>query len=170
MAQLDGRGGTVTPNELFVGLLLAHPDSRGEVWQFVDHFGLTARDLLPDDAPKLDEADLQKAAAAASGPDPSGWDRDVSSILDDARSRAGGTAQVLHVLAELFARPQWKDRLQAGVERFGINADDLVREFNEVVPSLQSSEDASSETPVEQINLRSSVSAGEQVGQWLARR
>lgn len=171
LAELGGRGGTVTSNELFVGLLLAHPDSRGEVWQFLNHFGLTARDLLPDDSPKMDGDDLRKAAAAASGPDPARWDSEVASILDDARARAGGTAQVLHVLAELLARPVWKERLQAGVERFGISANDLVREFNEIVPSLQDAEsDSSADASIEQVSLSSSVPAGEQVGRWLARR
>ena len=44
----------VTSKELFVGLLLAHPDPRGEVWQLLDYIGLTARDLLPDDYPVID--------------------------------------------------------------------------------------------------------------------
>jgi len=117
----------------------------------------------------MDGADLERAAAAARGPDPSLWDADVVSILEDAAARAGGTAQVLHVLAELIARPVWKGRLQRGLDRFGINSDELIREFNEIVPSLQSAKDPD-DVSVEQIDLSSSVPAGEQVGEWLARR
>ncbi len=161
----------VTSNELFVGLLLAHPDPRGEVWQFLDHFGLTARDMLADDYRVIDGDTLGEAAAAARGPDRADWDPEVSSILTDAAGRAGGTAQLLHVMAELLSRTPWQERLQTGLTRFGINANDLVRELNQVVTSLDSAgPDDSADSNLPKINLSSSTPAGEQIGQWLLRR
>src|SRR4051812_15502360 len=77
ISSIDGTDQPVTANELFLGLLLAHPDDKGEVWQFPDHFGLTARDVLPDDYPVIDRAVLEQAARAARGPDRSDWDADV---------------------------------------------------------------------------------------------
>ncbi len=125
------------------------------MWRFLAYFGLTARDLLPDDYRVVDDAALKLAAGAASGPDPTELDAEVSSILTDASSRAGGTAQVLHVMAELLARSPWQERLQSGLSRFGISASEVVRELNNVVPS---------------IDLRSSTPAGEQIGRWLSQR
>lgn len=158
-AALRGGERTVTSSELFVGLLLAHPDPKGEVWQFLDYFGLTARDLLPDDYRVIDGTVLHEAAVAARAPDPADWDTEVSSILDSTRSRAGGTPQVLHVLAELLSPDSWQERLQTGLTRFGISASDVVREFNVAVPSLDSAGSDSSEGAAEKINLGSSTAA-----------
>ncbi|MBO3752412.1 hypothetical protein J5X84_40685 [Streptosporangiaceae bacterium NEAU-GS5] len=140
------------------------------MWQFLDHFGLTARDLLADDYRVIDGTALREAAAAARGPDPTDWDAEVTSILTDASIRAGGKAQVLHVMAELLTRTPWQERLQSGLTRFGISAEDLVRQLNEVVPSLGSVDSASVDDAAEKIDLRSSTPAGEQIGQWLSRR
>jgi hypothetical protein len=140
------------------------------MWQFLDHFGLTARDLLADDYRVIDGTALAEAATAARGPDPADWDADVSSIMTEASVRAGGQAQVLHVMAELLTRTQWHERLQSGLTRFGISAGELIRALNEVVPSLNSVDSSKVDGAVEKINLRSSTPAGEQIGQWLSRR
>jgi len=166
-AAIDRNRREITSDDLFVGLLLTHPDPQGEVWQFLGHFGLTARDVLPDDRPVLDRNALRSAAAAARGPETSDWSSDVGTIMAEAGSRAGGTAQVLHVLASLLGRPPWPDRLQPGLDRFGISATELVSEFGNVVPSLHSIDP---ERDTDTIDLRSSTTAGEQIGQWLARR
>ncbi|MBE8516909.1 hypothetical protein ILP97_05160 [Amycolatopsis sp. H6(2020)] len=166
-AALDGNHRPITSDDLFVGLLLAHPDPQGEIWQFLGHFGLTARDVLPDDRPVLDHDALRSAAAAARGPDVSDWSSDVSTIMGEAGERAGGTAQVLHVLASLLGRPPWPQRLQPGLARFGISATELVSEFGSVIPSLRSIDP---EHGTDTIDLQSDTTAGEQIGQWLARR
>ena len=165
---LGGDHRPITSDDLFVGLLLTHPDPEGEVWQFLDHFGLTARDVLPDDRRVLNDDALRSAAAAARGPDVSDWSPDVSRILDEAGSRATGETQVLHVLASLLSQAPWPERLQPGLARFGISATDLVREFSDVVPSLHSVDH--DRTNADSIDLTSSTTAGEQIGQWLARR
>ncbi|MBN3496383.1 P-loop NTPase fold protein [Arthrobacter pascens] len=166
------RGGepTVTANELFVGLLLAHPDSKGEVWQFLDYFGLTARDLLPDDYPIIDSKVLHEAANVARAPEPDDLDAEVTSILYAADSRAGGMPQVLHVLGELLSLDQWQERLQPGLTRFGIDASELVREFNDIIPSPDSAGSSSKFKTPEEINLLSPNPAGEQIGKWLSQK
>ncbi|MEU4520033.1 P-loop NTPase fold protein [Amycolatopsis sp. NPDC024027] len=166
-AALDGNHRPITSDDLFIGLLLAHPDPQGEIWQFLGHFGLTARDVLPDDRPVLDHNALRSAAAAARGPDVSDWSSDVSTIMGEAGERAGGTAQVLHVLASLLGRPPWPQRLQPGLARFGISATELVSEFGNVIPSLRS---VDPEQDTDTIDLQSDTTVGEQIGQWLARR
>ncbi len=155
-ASLRMGDGVVRSDELFIGLLLAHPDERGEVWRFLDHFGLTARDLLPDDYPVIDATALQEAAAAASGPDEDRWDSEVSSILSDAGSIAGGPAQVWHVVVALLLRTSWQDRLQSGLNRYGISARTLVDQLNSEA--------------MQTIDLSGRETAGEQLGEWLAQR
>jgi len=137
-------------------LLLAHPDENGEVWRFLDHFGLTVRDVLPDDYPVIDTAALQEAAAAAHDPSPNEWDPEVLKIMSDASMRAGGPAQILHVMAVLLMLTPWQDRLQTGLDRFGFSARTVVDELNS--EALQT------------IDLRSAETAGAQLGEWLARR
>jgi hypothetical protein len=166
-AAVAGRGGRVTSNEVFLGLLLAHPDPRGEMWQFLHHFGLTARDLLPDDYRVIDGAALREAAAAARRPDPGDWDGDVTSILFDAQARARGPVPVLHMMVELFTRLDWQRRLQSGLDRFGLSAGSLVGELTTIVPSLDAADE---DDGVEKVDLRGATTAGEQIGQWLARR
>ena len=155
-ASLRPGGAEVQTEELFVGMLLAHPDKDGEVWRLLDHFGLTLRDLLPDDYPILDTAVLREAAAAAHDPSPDEWNIEVATIMSAATQRAGGPAQVLHVLAALLMVDEWQDRLQVGVDRFGISARTVADELNT--------------DGVRQIDLRSMQTAGVQLGDWLARR
>lgn len=168
-AALRGGDRLITSRELFVGLLLAHPDPQGEVWRFLDYFGLTARDLLPDDYPVIDGAVLDAAAAAARTPEPRDFDDETASILDTAGSRAGGRAQVLHVLAELLSRPAWQEQLQVGLTRLGISAAELVRAFNDVVPWLERpGPDQADDAGV--VDLSSSAPAGQQIGNWLSQQ
>ncbi len=58
----------VEPEDLLVGLLLAHPDRDGEVWALLDHFGLTVRDVLPPDYPAVNLDDLAVRARAFDRP------------------------------------------------------------------------------------------------------
>ena len=56
----SGRPDTeVDLSDLLVGLLLAHPDRDGELRVLLTHFGLTARDVLPDDYPPVTAEDLR---------------------------------------------------------------------------------------------------------------
>jgi hypothetical protein len=51
----------VVPADLFVGLLLAHADTDGEVQVLLDHFGLTARDVVGEDYERVSTARLAGA-------------------------------------------------------------------------------------------------------------
>ncbi|BCJ46958.1 hypothetical protein GCM10010168_35220 [Actinoplanes ianthinogenes] len=61
-------GPAMNPFDLLVGLLLAHPDAAGEAFVVLDHFGLTARDVLPPNYPALAPDQLQHQAAKLVGP------------------------------------------------------------------------------------------------------
>jgi hypothetical protein len=52
----------IDPFDLLVGILLAHPDEDGEARVLLDHFGLTARDVVPPTYPSLSGEDLQRGA------------------------------------------------------------------------------------------------------------
>ena len=101
-------------------------------------FGLTVRDVLPDDYPVIDAAALRRAAAAAHSPTPDEWDPDVESVMDDAAPRDGLPTRVLHVLASMLQQlTPWQDRLQPGLTRFGISARTLVDQIkNEAVQTI----------------------------------
>src|SRR5262245_66289584 len=55
------------PEDLLVGVLLAHPDKDGEGRVFLEHFGLTARDVLPASYPSISADDLARWARSVAG-------------------------------------------------------------------------------------------------------
>jgi KAP family P-loop domain len=56
------QGPEVVAADLLIGILFAHPDPDGEARVLLQHFGLTARDLLPAGYPVITVADLQHRA------------------------------------------------------------------------------------------------------------
>jgi hypothetical protein len=155
-ASLRGDKELVGSEDLFVGLFLAHADSDGEVWRFLDHFGLKARDLLPDDYPVIDSITLIRVAAGASGPDVGQWSPELSGLMSDAEVISSGSPQVLHVLAVLLRSTPWQVRLATPFARFGLNATALT--------------DQLASEAVRFIDLASSKPAGQQLGEWLEQR
>src|SRR5690349_18451826 len=74
------RGGSpvITEVDMVLGALLAHPDPDGELRRLISHFGLTARDVLPDDYPDVTPERLRRAAASVgASPSPSSPDNVV---------------------------------------------------------------------------------------------
>jgi hypothetical protein len=164
-AALRGEGQTVNSADLFLGILLAHPDDRGEMWALLAHFGLTARDLLPDDYPAITTESLAKAAKTVTGPTQENWDPDVDEILRTAGSLSGGKVQLAHVMGALLQRSTpLLERLDSAVSRFGIEASQLSSEFSTFVIGTIS--DAADST----LDLDSSVTAGQQIAGWLNTR
>jgi hypothetical protein len=156
----------VTENELFLGILLAHPDSRGEMRVFLDHFGLMARDLLPDDYPSLTAENLERATAKVAGADPDTWSPSVNEILDTANSIGGGDTQLPHVMSALLSRPTpWQARLQTALSRLGVQVTVLASELGGL---LLPADDANQSQ--QQLNLSGDRTAGEQIRDWLRRR
>jgi len=165
-ATLASARSQVTENELFLGLLLTHPDDQGEMWAVLDHFGLTARDLLPDDYPVVSVDSLERAAANATDVSPDDWSMDVREIVAVATS-IGGTSQVVHVLSALLSRTTpWQTRLQDRLSSFGVQVTELASELGKLL--LPPDQAQSSE--VQRIDLRSRRTAGQQIGDWLDRR
>jgi KAP family P-loop domain len=165
-ASLSGGGPTITPTDLFLGILIAHPDDKGEMRVLLAHFGLTARDMLPDDYPVVTPENLREAAKSVSRPSPDTWDPDVQNILDIADSTSDGKAQLAHVMGALLQRSTpFLERLEAGVARFGIQASQLASEFNAFLSSTTITDP---DDPT--LDLRSRITAGEQIGTWLATR
>lgn len=151
-AALNNEARLISPDELFIGLLLAHPDAKGEVWCFLAHFGLTGRDLLGDDYRLTDGPALQAAANAAEGADPPTWDADVDQVLADAGAQAAATVHVLDVMLALFTHPTWHERLDQHLNRLGINVVDLWDQLAGFAATL---------------DWRSATPAGQQLSEWL---
>jgi hypothetical protein len=114
----------VEPDDLLVGLLLAHPDAAGEARVLLAHFGLTGRDVLSPDYPPLDAADLRRQAAAIS-PD------DLPALAPDSEralaSLQGQSAQQLRdVLGALLTAPsEFTRRLEERLEAAGASLTQL---------------------------------------------
>jgi len=92
----------VESDDLLVGALLAHPSERGEARVLLEHFGLTARDVLLDTYPKLPVADLRHRAA---GLDPASEPRlgsEAMAVLDSARQLGSGRVELRHLLGALL--------------------------------------------------------------------
>jgi len=99
-------GVIVEPEDLFVGVLLAHPGEHGEARVLLEHFGLTARDVLPAGYPKVLVADLrQRAADVDPNTEPLLGPATVS-LLIAARQLGGGFARLRHLLGALLQQSQ----------------------------------------------------------------
>ena len=92
----------VEPEDLLVGVLLAHPDERGEGRVLLEHFGLTARDVLPDSYPKVPVADLKRRAAEVDQDADPSLGPGTMTLLDAASSLAGGRVSLRHLLGALL--------------------------------------------------------------------
>ena len=133
-AALRGEGQKVNSADLFLGILLARPDDQGEMRVLLAHFGLKARDLLPDDYPAITTESLAKAAKTVTGPTEEDWDLDVDEILRTAGSLSRGNVQLAHVLGALLQRPTpLLARLESALSRFRIEASQLSSEFSTFV-------------------------------------
>jgi DNA-binding CsgD family transcriptional regulator len=92
----------VQPSDLFVGALLAHADADGEVRVLLDHFGLTARDVVGEAYARITPTTLAAAlphvSPGAQSPDGPG----LSEILGMAARYSGGQAQLVHVLGGML--------------------------------------------------------------------
>ena len=173
-AALRGDGvRVVTESDLFLGLLLAHPDDRGEMRVLLAHFGLTARDLLPGDYPAVTTASLRGAARTVAEPSPDAWDPQVSEILATAGSLSGGNAQVAHVMSALLSgATPFRQRLEERLSRFGISATELAAEFQSflVGSRFEQTESAAQASGEATLDLAGGVTAGQQIADWLDRR
>ena len=96
----------VGSDDLLVGILLAHPQEDGETRVLLGHFGLTARDVLPESYPKLSAADLRHRAAELNPSADPPLGTDTAAVLDAARRLGGSDATLRHVLGALLQQTQ----------------------------------------------------------------
>jgi KAP family P-loop domain len=108
----------VEPDDLLVGLLLAHPDEAGEARVLLAHFGLTGRDVLSPDYPPLDAHDLRRHTAGISPDD----EPPLAPETERALQSLGGTeVQLRDLLGALLVgssplTTRLADRLEASGE------------------------------------------------------
>lgn len=88
--------------DLFVGSVLAHPDPDGELRVLLDHFGLTARDIVGEGyarvTPSALDAVLPQVSPGAQSPDGPG----LKEVFGTARQFAGGGPALLHVVGGML--------------------------------------------------------------------
>ncbi|TFV94869.1 P-loop NTPase fold protein [Leifsonia flava] len=101
-------GGSPETNarDLFVGALLAHADANGEVQVILDHFGLTARDVVGEDYARLSPSTLAAVLPYVSvGAAPSD-EIEINEIFEMAGMLSPrGPIQLLHLLGGMLSAP-----------------------------------------------------------------
>ncbi|GAF48259.1 P-loop NTPase fold protein [Rhodococcus wratislaviensis] len=152
---LRGPGRPVDETDLFLGTLLAHPDTDGEMRRLIGHFGLSARDLLPDNFPLVTVDSLGQAAATVAGVARS-RDSSVENVLAIAASMtSGGPTQLAHLVgAQLAASESFKVMFQRGINRYGVSVTRLADEYRTFLAGLDLQTDG----------------AGRRLGDWLAQQ
>jgi hypothetical protein len=95
-------GPAVEAADLFVGVLLAHPDRDGEGRVLLEHFSLTARDVLPPDYPAVSAEDLQRWARDVSRSSTPVLGQTAAAIVDRARSTSSGDVRLYQLLGALL--------------------------------------------------------------------
>jgi hypothetical protein len=159
----------VSDTEVFLGVLLAHPDQNGEMRTLLSHFGLTGRDLLPDGYPAITVDTLRRAAATVSQVSADRWDDDVEVIVRKAGSLSGGAPQLAHLMGALLEHPTpWRRRLETALSWSGVQIDELSTGFRDILPDL----DAEAPDKADVLELRGGArgTAGQQIAAWLVRQ
>src|SRR6266571_6131005 len=105
-AALRGEKEQPSSIDVFIGALLAHPDEEGEVWQLLQYFGLTGRDVLPDNFPTITREWLKNSAGRIRQDQSSPLSSDLQMALQVAQSLAGDAQlQIVHLLGGLLSEP-----------------------------------------------------------------
>lgn len=157
-AALRGQSYPVTEPDLFLGTLLAHPDTNGEMRRLLSHFGLTGRDLLPDDFPAVTVDRLRTAAALVGVTEsPPSLDHRVRDVVSRAEELAhGGPTQLVHLLgAQLQGSQFFQQKLDRQLQRAGFSTTKLASEYGHFLSSA--------------LDLGSDTVAGEQLNDWLTK-
>ncbi|MFI7064380.1 P-loop NTPase fold protein [Kribbella sp. NPDC050124] len=146
----------VTEPDLLLGTLLAHPDADGEMRRLIGYFGLTARDLLPDDFPKVTLESLRQAAATVGAQSTASLDQRVSQIVStaDRLSGTGRSTIVADLVGAMLAESTaFRDGLQRAMDRSGLSVNVLADRYS---------------TFLLELNPQAEV-AGEKLGVWLSK-
>ena len=152
---LRGPGRLVDETDLFLGTLLADPDSDGEMRRLIGHFGLSARDLLPDNFPLVTVDSLRQAAATVAGVARSRDSRVEDVLAIAAEMSSGGPTQLAHLVgAQLDASESFKVMFQRGIDRYGVNVTRLADEYRSFLDGLDPQDEF----------------AGRKLGDWLTQQ
>jgi hypothetical protein len=89
--------------DLFVGALLAHPDVNGEVRVLLDHFGMTARDVVGERYARVTPTTLDAVLPLVSPGAQSSDGPGLADVFATARRLAGGTPRLRHVVGGLLS-------------------------------------------------------------------
>ncbi|MEU0092228.1 P-loop NTPase fold protein [Kribbella sp. NPDC006257] len=157
-AALRGSG-PVTEPDLFLGALLAHPDPDGEMYRLISHFGLKARDVLPDNFPQITAESLRRAAATVGTTVLSrGSDADVDVIISAAQQRIttlGPRPNLAHLVGALLTEsPNFQAALRPALDRSGVSLNALIADYDAFLRNLRPDQEV----------------AGRELGERLARR
>ncbi|MEJ1105755.1 MULTISPECIES: P-loop NTPase fold protein [unclassified Kribbella] len=154
-AALRGPGRVVGESDLFLGTLLAHPDPDGEMRRLIGYFGLTARDVLPDDFPKVTLDSLRRAAATVGTTSTASLDQPVTRIIAAAERFTSSRPTILADLvgALLSDSPVFQQALQRALDRSGLSVSILADQYRTFLRELD---------PQKEV-------AGEKLGAWLTR-
>lgn len=98
----DPASASVEPDDMLVGVLLAHPDAAGEGRVLLAHFGVGLRELLPKPFHDLTASELEHQAVHVSLELPPPLGPSAESVLADARPSDGGTVHLRHLLGALI--------------------------------------------------------------------
>ncbi|NKX53330.1 P-loop NTPase fold protein [Arthrobacter mobilis] len=129
-------GAQIEPADLLLGVLLAHPDEFGEAQVLLQHFGLTARDVLPAGYPVPTAADLAEAAERSGGPDPVPFSSTTLQVLTGL-----GQASVVHLAdllgALLTGESPLRTSFSAALLSRGVDLDSVTGSYGRFLDALQ---------------------------------
>jgi hypothetical protein len=140
--------------DAFIGALLAHPDEEGEVWQLLQYFELTARDVLPDNYPVITRESLKNSAGRIRQDEPPLLSSDLLMALQAAQSLAGtNQVQIVHLLGGLLSEPtELAGSLRTALAPSGVDLSLLADSYRRFLTTIPAQEGV----------------AGTRLGDWLA--
>ncbi|MFG3602511.1 P-loop NTPase fold protein [Micromonospora chersina] len=126
-----GNGPPVDPFDLLIGTLLAQPDGDGEARVLLDHFGLTARDVLSPNYPAVSATELQRRADQMP---PSGMpplSPGAETVLRHIDPSMSGPVRLYHVLGALLqAQTELRTPLMAALAATGDTIDAVAETYD----------------------------------------
>jgi hypothetical protein len=125
-----GNGPPIDPFDLLIGTLLAHPDRDGELRVLLDHFGLTARDVLPPDYPPVPATELQRRADQMPPLGMPPLSPGAETVFRNIDPKISGPVRLYHLLgALLLAQTELRTPLMAALAAAGDTIDAVTKSY-----------------------------------------
>jgi len=124
--------------DAFIGALLAHPYEEGEVWQLLQYFELTGRDVLPDNYPVITRESLKTSAGRIRRDESLSPSSDLQMALQAAQSLAGDAPlRIVHLLGGLLSEPtQLAGSLRTALAPSGVDLSLLADSYRRFLTTL----------------------------------